>query len=112
MKDPVCVQILQAEGHLDKEFPNLAFSQVLAHLALQELAQVLILTQLHHNVQLVTRLERIVETNHVLVVQFIHQVGLADRLHFLLLAHSGKIYLLEHVDGRVLLSDNAINDTK
>lgn len=46
------------------------------------------------------------------MVQFIHQVGLADRFHFLLLAHAVEIDLLEHVDCRVLPSDNAINDTK
>ena len=46
------------------------------------------------------------------MVEFIHQVCLADGLHFLLLAHAVEIDLLEYVDGRVLPPDNAIHDTK
>ena len=50
MQDPVGVQVLQAEGHLNEELPYLTLAQVLTHLLLQKLAQVLILAQLHHYV--------------------------------------------------------------
>ena len=68
MQDPVGVQVLQTEGHLNEELPYLTLAQVLTHLLLQKLAQVLILAQFHHYVQLVTRLELVIEADHVLVL--------------------------------------------
>ena len=63
MQDSVCMQVLYAQAHLNEELPNLALAQVFAHLALQVLTQILILTQLHHDVELVASLERIIEAH-------------------------------------------------
>lgn len=68
MKNPVCVQVLQPKGHFNEELPNSTLSQMLSHLAFEILAQVLILAKLHHYVELVTRLERIIEADDVIVL--------------------------------------------
>ena len=63
MQDSVCMQVLYSEAHFNEELPNLALAQVFAHLALQVLTQVLVLAQLHHDVELVASLERIIEAH-------------------------------------------------
>ena len=94
MQDAVRVQVLDAQTHLDKEFPDNALSQVLAHLPFQVLPQIAILAQFHHNIQLVACLERIVEADDVRIVKLVHQQGLTKRLLLLLAAHATEIDLL------------------
>ena len=72
VQDAISVQVLHAEDHLNEELPDLALPQMLPHLLLEKLAQVLILTQLHDDVQFVTRLKRIIEANDVRVLQLVH----------------------------------------
>lgn len=65
MEDPVGVQVLESEAHFDEELPDLTFPEVFTHLLLQELAQVFVFAVLHHDVQLVVRLERIEKSDDV-----------------------------------------------
>ena len=73
MQDSIRVQVLQTECHLYEELPDLAFSQVFAHLLLKELPQVLIFAKFHHDIQFVPRLERIIESDYMLMLQFVHE---------------------------------------
>ena len=70
------MQILQAEAHLNEELPDLTLSETATHLALQVLAQIAILAVLHHDVELVALLERVIKVDHVGIVEFIHKEGL------------------------------------
>ena len=70
------MQILQAKAHLNEELPDLTLSETATHLALQVLAQIAILAVLHHDVELVALLERVIKVDHVGIVEFIHKEGL------------------------------------
>ena len=61
VQNAIRVQVLHTKAHLDEELPDLAFAEVLSHLALQVLAKISVLAELHHDVELVACLERIVE---------------------------------------------------
>jgi len=68
VQDPVSVQVLNTKTHFDEKLPNLAFPEMLAHLSLQVLSQVLVLANLHDDVELVAGLKRVVKVNNVFIV--------------------------------------------
>ena len=85
---------------------------MLAHLSLQVLSQVLVLTYLHDDVELVAGLKRVVKVDDVFVVQLVHQKGLAQGLLFLLTTHSTEVNLLHNIDLAILFGDHLVNDTE
>ena len=106
------MQVLYSKTHLDEKFPDVALTKVFSHLFLKVLSQVLILAQLHHDVKLVTRLERIIKSDDVLILQLIHQESLTKCLIPLLAAHPTKINLLEHVNLPVFLFDDFVDHSE
>ena len=112
MQDPVSVQILKPEAHFNEELPDSTLSQMLAHLLFQILTQVLIFAKLHDNIELVARLERIIETNDIFVFKLVHQEGLTKGFLLLLAPHSTKVYLFEHIECLVLLAHDFVDYTE
>ena len=106
------MQILQAKAHLNEELPDLTLSETATHLALQVLAQIAILAVLHHYVELVTLLERVIKVDHVSIVQFIHKKGLTQRFLLLRPAHLTKVDLLHHIDLLSFFADDPVDDAK
>ena len=109
MQDAVRMQILHSKTHLDEEFPNLTFAKVFSHLTLQVLTKVTVLAELHHNVELVPSLERVIEFDDELVIQLVHKEGFAKRFLLLLSAHPAEVDLLHHIHSAILLGNDAID---
>ena len=78
VQNAVGVQILEAQAHLYEEFPYLSFTHVLVHLSLKVLAQILVLTKLHDDIQAAGSLKRIIEAHDIRVFQFIHEHCLSE----------------------------------
>ena len=81
-------------------------------MALQVLAQIAILAVLHHDVEFVALLERVIKVDHVGIVEFIHKEGLTQRFLLLRPAHLTKVDLLHHIDLLSFFADDAVDDAK
>ena len=85
---------------------------MLTNLALEVLADIFVLAKLHHDVELVAGLERVVELDDVRVFQLVHQEGLSQRLLLLLSTHTTEVNLLKNVHITRLPIYNSIDYTK
>ena len=112
MQDSIGMQILDAQAHLNEEFPDLAFPQVFAHLSLQVLSQVFILTELHDDIELRATLERVIKAHDVGIFELVHEEGLTEGFFLLEGAHATEIDLLEHVDFPVGLLYDAVHHSE
>ena len=89
----VRVQVQQPQTHLDKEFPDLGFGELAAHLLFKVEAKIAILAQFHYNVDLVISRERFHQLYDVLIVELLHELGLFLRLCSLVSAHLPRVDL-------------------
>ena len=76
IKHALCVHVFHGKDQLRRDESCQVLLEILVQVEL--LAEVAVITQLHHHVQVVRGLERVHELEHVAVVKLLHDESLCD----------------------------------
>lgn len=108
MQNAICMQILQPKTHLKEKLPDLTFTELSAPLSFKILAKITIFAELHHNVESIASLKKVMEGHDMHIIEFFHQHGFAQRLLLLLPGHVSKVDLFNNVFIAVFFRNDAV----